>query len=87
MNLHTAFRLATAQEVVDGVSALREAGVQPLDFSGKPTAEPVVLAWMPAVSLYFQDPDGHMLEYISILPGDPRPEAGVVPWSVWQSSP
>jgi lactoylglutathione lyase len=83
MSLHTAFRLDTADEVVDAVDALRDAGVQPLDFLGRPTQEPVVLAWMPAISLYFRDPDGHMLEYLSVLSQEPRPDAGVVPWSQW----
>jgi lactoylglutathione lyase len=51
-----------------------------------PTDEPVVLAWMPAASVYFHDPDGNQLEFISMLSEDPRPELGVVPWSRWMES-
>jgi hypothetical protein len=40
---------------------------------------------MPAVSLYFTDPDGHLLEYLAMLPQDPRPAAGVVSYSEWQA--
>jgi len=42
-----------------------------------------VLAWMPAVSVYFHDPDGNLLELLSMLPDVPRPELGVVSWSRW----
>lgn len=31
----------------------------------------------------FQDPDGHMLEYLAMLDEPPRPDAGIVPWSRW----
>ena len=51
---------------------LRSAGITPLDFDGRLTDEPVVLAWMPAASIYFHDPDGHLLEYIAMLPEDTR---------------
>jgi hypothetical protein len=34
---------------------------------------------MPAASVFFHDPDGHLLEYLAMLPHQPRPEAGVVP--------
>jgi hypothetical protein len=40
---------------------------------------------MPAVSLYFTDPDGHLLEYLAMLPQEPRPAAGVVSYSDWQA--
>jgi hypothetical protein len=47
--------------------SFQQAGVIPLDFEGRPTEEPVVLAWMPAVSLYFHDPDGNLLEFLAML--------------------
>ena len=50
---------------------------------GRPTHEPVVLAWMPAAAVYFRDPDGHLLEYIAMLAEEPRLEAGVVAWHQW----
>jgi lactoylglutathione lyase len=83
MTLHTAFRASVA-DVVAAPKALRSAGITPLDFDGQPTDEPVVLAWMPAASVYFRDPDGHLLEYIAMLPDEPHPEQGVVPWHVWE---
>ena len=38
---------------------------------------------MPAAALYFTDPDGHLLEYLTMLDDEPRPEAGVLSYSEW----
>jgi lactoylglutathione lyase len=80
---HTAFRARLA-DVVAAPRALRAAGITPLDFDGRPTDQPVVLAWMPAASVFFRDPDGHLLEYIAMLPHAPQPEYGIVPWRMWE---
>jgi lactoylglutathione lyase len=79
---HIAF--ATSPEaVIAAPRALQSVGILALDFDAHSTKEPVVLAWMPAVAVYFLDPDGHLLEYIAMLPDEPRPDAGVVSWSAW----
>jgi len=72
---HIAF-VATRDDVVSAPRVLQSAGITPLDFDGRPTDEPVVLAWMPAASIYFHDPDGHLLEYIAMLAEDPGPDGG-----------
>jgi hypothetical protein len=41
---------------------------------------------MPAAALYFRDPDGNMLEYLTMLDTDPRPELGIVPYSEWTAA-
>ncbi len=84
MQLHTAFRV----DIVDLLSAcegLRQADVVPLDFAGQPTSEPAVLCWMPAAAVYFLDPDGHLLEFLAMLPDEPRPELGIVNWTDWKT--
>jgi lactoylglutathione lyase len=73
---HIAFRAPLA-DVVAAPDTLRSAGITPLDFDGRPTDQPVLLAWMPAASVFFRDPDGHLLEYIAMLPHEPRPDYGV----------
>jgi lactoylglutathione lyase len=83
VTLHTAFRVSLA-DVLAAPDFLRNASVTPLDFDGRPTDLPVVLAWMPAAAVYFRDPDGHLLEYIAMLPHQPRPDCGVVPWRTWE---
>jgi len=80
---HTAFAVSLT-DVLTAPGALRAAGVTPLDFDGRPTDQPSVFAWMPAASVFFHDPDGHLLEYIAMLPQEPRPESGVVSWRMWE---
>src|SRR5262245_9784656 len=83
--MHVAFA-AALDDVIAAPRVLQLTDITPLDFEGHPTDEPVVLAWMPAASIYFRDPDGHLLEYIAMLPGDPRPDAGVLKWHEWTSA-
>ena len=83
MTLHTAFR-ASLVDVIAAPRVLSEAGITPLDFDGRPTDQPTVLAWMPAASVFFRDPDGNLLEYIAMLPHAPQPGHGVVPWQTWK---
>jgi len=82
VRLHIAFSV-NQDEVVKAAQSLQSAGVTPLDFDGRPTDEPVVIAWMPALSIFFRDPDGHLLEYLAMLPHPPRPDLGIVPWRTW----
>lgn len=83
MKLHIAFTVDLA-DVERSVSALRGAGLTP-HFNGKPIDEPIVLTWMPATSVYFDDPDGHALEFIAMLPEKPRPDLKIMPLSEWRS--
>ena len=63
-----------------------KAGVVTLDFFGMPAAEPSVIGWMPAASIFFRDPDNHLLELLAMLPDAPRPGAGIVSYSTWQQN-
>jgi lactoylglutathione lyase len=85
MRLHIAFSVELEQ-VLASVGRLRDAGLTPLDGGGKPVDEPVVLCWMPAASVYFDDPDGHSLEFIAMLPDRPRPDLGRLSWSDWRGT-
>jgi lactoylglutathione lyase len=80
MRLHIAFDMSLP-DVLAAPSVLRDQGVQPLSFFGEPSDEPSVIGWMPAAAVYFRDPDEHMLEYLAMLDGAPKPELGIVPWS------
>jgi lactoylglutathione lyase len=84
MSLHLAFTV-DLPDLLQASQHLQAAGIVPRDFSGSPTNEPVVFAWMPAASLYFHDPDGNLLELIAMLPESPEPELGVVGWSSWRN--
>ena len=85
MQHHLGFRLSV-EEVIAAPQRLKASGVVPLNNNQEPNDEPVVFAWMPAVSTFFKDPDGNLLEYIAMLPGEPRPELGVLSWSEWQKN-
>ena len=82
---HTAF-VADLADVESWADQLHKAGITPLDFHGNPTDEPVVLAWMPAASIYFRDPDDNMLEFTAMLPEKPAPDRGIVSWSEWSKA-
>lgn len=82
MRLHVAFS-ASLEEVQAAPARLAAHGVEPLSFFGSPTEEPSVIGWMPAAAVYFDDPDGHSLEYLAMLDAAPRPELGIVPWAEW----
>ena len=81
---HFAFRMSR-DGVLNAPATLLAKGVQPLGFHGEPASEPVVLGWMPAMSVYFNDPDGHSIEFIHVLHDAPDPDFGVGAWSAWQA--
>ena len=83
LHLHIAFAMPVA-DIVRAVDDVRAANIVPRDFFGVSCETPGVIGWMPAIALYFNDPDGHSLEFISMLPDPPRPDLGVVTWPEWQ---
>jgi len=68
------------------ITRLIERGIKVRNFLNDGTERPFVFAWMPAVSIYFSDPDGHSLEFISMLPDEPQPETGAVTWEDWEKA-
>ena len=82
LNLHIAFDVEL-EDVLDSPSRLKAVGVTPLSFFGEQTDEPTVIGWMPAATVYFRDPDGHLLEYLAMLDQEPRADLGIIAWSQW----
>ena len=83
MRLHIAFTV-DLPDLERSVGALRDNGLT-AHFNGEPIEEPIVLTWMPATSVYFDDPDGHALEFIALLPDAPRPDLPIMPLSRWRA--
>lgn len=86
---HVAFRVA-GEDADRMVPMLEAKGIRPLH---PPTApergrmrEPIVHGWMPAASVFFRDPDGHLLELIAELDESPRPGVAYLPLSEWRSA-
>ena len=70
---HVAFAVSLA-ELFAAIEKLNANNIETLGFGGAKTYEPTVIGWMPSAQIYFRDPDGHMLEFISILPEPPNPK-------------
>lgn len=79
---HLAFTVAL-DELFAAIAKLNKEGIETFDFSGSKTREPSVIGWMPSAQIYFRDPDGHTLEFISILPSAPDPSFNG-PYSEWE---
>ena len=71
---HFAFECAPEWILTEAVSFLKSKNLKCHNFLNNGKDEPMVFAWMPAVSIYFDDPDGHSLEFIGKLPGKSHPE-------------
>jgi len=82
---HFAFR-SSIEAILERSAAYLEARhLSYHNFLNDDTKRPQVFGWMPAVAIYFDDPDGHSLEFIAMLPEPARPEVGVVSWETWQA--
>ena len=86
---HISFRVLE-QDVDRMVSHLVERGIEPVHPARArvqgPMREPIVHGWMPAASVFFTDPDGHLLELIADLSDEPRPDVLYCPLSEWRRS-
>jgi catechol 2,3-dioxygenase-like lactoylglutathione lyase family enzyme len=83
---HFAFRCDKEDVLNKSVDFLKKHNVKPYNFRNDGTEKPMVFAWMPAIAIYFNDPDGHQLELIAILEGKSRPDLGVISYEEWEKS-
>lgn len=80
---HFAFRCDVEDVLNSSVTWLKERNLKPYNFLKDDQQKPMVFAWMPAVAIYFDDPDGNVLEFIAILDGKAKPELGVISYEEW----
>jgi lactoylglutathione lyase len=80
---HFAFQCSAEDVLHKAVPFLKQHGLQPRNFLRDRAEQPMVFAWMPAIAIYFDDPDGHELEFIGILNGPGRPDLGVLTYEQW----
>ena len=87
LKLHIAFEVAAINDLLDAPKRLKDYGIIPLSFFGKESMEPSVIGWMPAAAIYFRDPHGHLIEYLTMLDDkERRADLGIVSWSEWLSN-
>ena len=79
---HFAFEVGL-DELPALVARLEEQGIEFRDFFQQRTTTPTVFGFIPAASIYFDDPDGHVLELLAPIAGAPRPDLTAVSWAEW----
>ena len=67
----------------ESVNFLKARNLTCWNFLNDGTDAPMVFGWMPAIAIYFPDPDGHVLEFIGILNGEGKPENGIISYERW----
>lgn len=80
---HFAFSVDKENLLNKSVEFLKNKDLIPYNFLKNENEKPMVFAWMPALAIYFNDPDGNQLEFISILEGEGKPELGVLSYEEW----
>lgn len=80
---HFAFRVDKEDLLNTSVEYLKNKDLIPYNFLKNGSEKPMVFAWMPALAIYFNDPDGNQLEFISILEGKEKPELGILSYEEW----
>lgn len=79
---HFAFRVEL-EDLRSAHEELSRLGISTENFHGEDAAQLMVFPFMPAVSIYFDDPDGHSIEYLAMLDDEPRPDLPIMSWQEW----
>ena len=80
---HLAFAMSR-RELLTAIDRLHSRQIVCRNSAGEETTEPSVIGWMPSAQIYFEDLDGHSLEFISLL-DDPSEPKFIGSLSAWQS--
>ena len=82
---HFAFECDPEWILKESVDFLKAHKLNFWNFLQEENEKPMVFCWMPAISIYFSDPDGHYLEFIGVLKGKTQSneEKRVVTYEEW----
>lgn len=85
---HFAFECDWEWVLHESVNFLKSHKLNFWNFLQDNSERPMVFANIPAIAIYFSDPDGHYLEFIGKLPGKYSPEKGslVISYEEWLTS-
>ncbi|WGH75939.1 VOC family protein [Tenacibaculum tangerinum] len=82
---HFAFQCDPEWIINKSIDFLKSHNLNYWNFLQNDNEQPMVFCWVPAVSIYFTDPDGNYLEFIGVLSGKtmPNEEKRVVTYKEW----
>lgn len=80
---HFAFKVDLA-DMLKARSYLEGLGIKSENFYGESSEQLIVFPFMPAVSIYFEDPDGHSVELLAMLEDASRPDLDLMTWDEWE---
>ena len=80
---HLAFEV-DFEDLRTAIERVGRRGIELRNFFDQVTDEPSVFGWMPAASIYFNDVDGHLLEFIAKLDGEPAADIGIISLTKWR---
>ncbi|WP_296378145.1 VOC family protein [Winogradskyella sp.] len=69
----------------ESLDFLKSRNIKSWNFLNDGSEGPMVFVWMPAIAIYFSDPDGHELEFIGVLEGKTKSneENRIVTYDEW----
>lgn len=71
---HFAFECDPKWILHESIPFLKSHNINFWNFLQDDKEQPMVFCWVPAIAIYFNDPDGHDLEFIGMLPGKTKSE-------------
>ena len=82
---HFAFKCDPEWIAKESIDFLKSHGLNYWNFLQDDNAKPMVFVWVPAIAIYFTDPDGHYLEFLGLLDGNTQPdeEHRIVSYEEW----
>lgn len=79
---HLAFEV-NLDDLATAIERVKRRGIELRNFLGQITDEPSVFGWVPGASIYFNDVDGHLLEFMAKLDAEPQKDIGIVSLTEW----
>jgi lactoylglutathione lyase len=83
---HFAFECSAEFVLYESIPFLKKHQIPFRNFLRDGTERAMVFCWIPAVSIYFDDPDGHSLEFIGRLDGEGQADLGILSYEDWQKT-
>lgn len=82
---HFAFECDPLWVQNESLDFLKSRNIKSWNFLNDGSEDPMVFVWMPAIAIYFSDPDGHELEFIGVLEGKTKTneEKRIVTFDEW----